>query len=126
MSANESSDSEDTLKSTPSPGGQERRSDTNRARLNSPISVIIEEEDGTRVGAGSANLRDLSLNGALVTDVSLSNGEGLEPDGVYVVKFRLVAGPLAGMEAVCRSVRYDSSCNGFGVRIPDGFRLPIA
>lgn len=103
----------------------ERREDTARSRLNAPVSIVIDDLNQERVGSGTANLRDLSLHGALITDVQLSNGRSLDPDAQYVLRFRLMAGPLAGMEALCRSVRFDASVGGFGVRIPDGFKLPI-
>lgn len=107
------------------PFNRNQRADTFRARLNAPISVIIEDSEGNRVTIGTANLRDLSLRGALISDLRLPPGVKLDTAASYTLKFRLMAGPLTGMEADCQAVRYDASIGGFGVRIPDGFRIPL-
>lgn len=107
------------------PFGTSQRADTFRARLNAPISIIIDNSNGQRVATGTANLRDLSLRGALITEISLNAGVVLDPEANYSLRFRLMAGPLTGMEAECHSVRYDETTRGFGVRIPDGFKIPL-
>ncbi|MCA8938793.1 MAG: PilZ domain-containing protein [Planctomycetes bacterium] len=102
-----------------------RRADTIRTRLNAPISIVLINEDNERVAGGTANLRDLSLRGAMVTDVRMQEGFEISTDSEYRLRFRLMAGPLAGMEADCRAVRFDPEIGGFGLSLPDGFRLPI-
>jgi hypothetical protein len=108
-----------------SPTGTDRRADTARARMNAPISIIVDGPDGKRIGKGMATLRDLSLSGAFITQLHLRDNPTFSPDVGYTLKFRLMAGPLAGMEADCHAVRYDAAEGGFGCRIPDGFRLPL-
>lgn len=107
------------------PVGGSQREDTFRARLNAPISIIIDDTEGNRIATGTANLRDLSLRGALISDIHISSGTKLDPNKTYALRFRLMAGPLTGMEAECHSVRYDETTRGFGVRIPDGFKIPL-
>ena len=102
-----------------------RRADTIRTRLNAPISIVLIDKDNNRVGGGTANLRDLSLRGAMITDLRLRDGVKLSKDTEYRMRFRLMAGPLAGMEADCHAVRYEEEIDGFGLSLPDGFRLPI-
>ncbi len=102
-----------------------RRADTFRARLNAPITVSIEDLTGERVAIGTGILRDLSLQGAMITELRLPAGIKLDPEATYSIRFRLIAGPLTGLEADCKSVRYDAKTRGFGVRIPEGFRLPL-
>jgi hypothetical protein len=105
--------------------GESQRADTFRARLNAPISIIIDDIEGNRIATGTANLRDLSLRGAMISDIHISSGMKLDPSQTYSLRFRLMAGPLTGMEAECHSVRYDEVTRGFGVRIPDGFKIPL-
>jgi len=62
----------------------------------------------------------------MITELQLPAGVTLDPNVAYSIRFRLMAGPLSGMEAECTSVRYDERTRGFGVRIPDGFRIPLA
>jgi len=102
-----------------------RRGDSARARMNAPVSVVVESASGERIAIGTATLKNLSLMGALIADMKLSGGVKLDSGKQYVLRFRLMAGPLAGMEASCEAVRYDSVTQGFGVRLPDGFKLPI-
>ncbi len=103
-----------------------RRTDSSRARMNAPISVVVTSQSGERIGQGTATLKNLSLQGALITDLHLSSGASpLEEGKSYSIMFRLMAGPLAGMEASCEAIRYDKEMTGFGVRLPQGFNLPI-
>lgn len=101
-----------------------RRRDT-RARMNAPISIVLDDEHGNRVTQGTANLANLSVRGALISNLRLLDDFQLDEQTPYTIRFQLMAGPLAGMTAVCTSVRYDPALKGFGVRIPEGFKLPI-
>lgn len=103
---------------------KERRLDSARTRMNAPISVVLVNSENQRIATGTATLKNLSLQGALITDMQLA---GPTPDlsKEYRIRFRLMAGPLAGMEGWCEPVRIDGGAAGIGVYMPNGFFLPI-
>jgi|GEM_PF-6487295 len=101
----------------------ERRLDSARTRMNAPISVVLLDAEGARIATGTATLKNLSLQGALITDMRLTSSPDLSQE--YRIRFRLMAGPLAGMEGWCEPVRVDGQASGIGVYMPNGFFLPI-
>lgn len=103
---------------------RERRLDSARTRMNAPISVVLLNDKGKRVSTGTATLKNLSLQGALITDMKLTN-DVEDFNDEYRIRFRLMAGPLAGMEGLCEPVRLDSAKGTIGAFMPNGFFLPI-
>ena len=105
----------------------QRREIGTRTLVNAPISFIVERiEGGGRVATGTGTLKNLSLRGALITDLRIAGGVRLDEHEQYNLRFTLMVGPFAGLEAVCNPVRYDPESNGFGVRMPHGFKFPIS
>ncbi|MCK6440870.1 MAG: hypothetical protein L6Q71_11810 [Planctomycetes bacterium] len=96
-----------------------------RTLINAPISLVVERPDGKRVARGTATLKNLSLRGALITDLKLMNDVTLNERDQYCLRFSLMVGPFTGLEALCEPVRYESANAGFGVRLPKGFKFAI-
>jgi hypothetical protein len=82
-----------------------RRSERKPVEMQVNIDIL---QNGSAVAAtGSATLMDLSLNGAQIRDIQLSDGSGL-PVSPFLVRVRFLTPPLQGVAGLAEVIRLTS------------------
>lgn len=99
-----------------------------RASLDVPISLKLVAENGDLVCSGTARLRDLSLDGAFITSIEIT--ESNVPDttatlNYHHIAFEILEGPFKGVEAKAKPVRIGPLASGIGVTLEKGFSLSL-
>jgi hypothetical protein len=107
---------------------QERRR-FQRATLEVPISITLLGEADRELCKGKAMLRDLSLDGAFLTAIEISEttaGVNAEEVGEFRrIQFTILDGPFKGVEAAARPVRVGLQAGGVGVKLEAGFSFEV-
>lgn len=97
-----------------------------RTLLDVPVSIELRDTDGTKLGQGHAVLKDLSLDGACLTDLDVTAAEGKNLEGKSPrIHFRITEGPFQGVEAVAKPVRPLALNGSVGVSLENGFQLML-
>lgn len=79
-----------------------------RAEVNSPCELTVTLEDGTSFDSGSATIRNLSVGGALLSNLRL--GKGVLPLQNFTLLIKFLDIPeLAGLVGECEVVRLAGS-----------------
>lgn len=107
---------------------QERRR-FQRATLEVPIAITLLGDADRQLCKGTALLRDLSLDGAFLTAIEISEtSAGVKPEEVGEFKriqFTIMDGPFKGVEAAARPVRVGLKAGGVGVKLEAGFNFAV-
>jgi hypothetical protein len=82
-----------------------RRSE--RKQVDMEVGIEILSEGKSVAARGTATLRDVSLNGAAVADLTLDDGAGL-PVSPFLVRVRFTSQPLSGVSGLAEVVRFTS------------------
>lgn len=83
-----------------------RRSERKLVEMEVAIEILNKSKGVT--AKGSASLRDVSLNGAAIADISLDDGAGLPVDSPFLVRVRFTTQPLTGVAGLAEVVRFTS------------------
>ncbi|MCC6572714.1 MAG: hypothetical protein IT462_02890 [Planctomycetes bacterium] len=99
-----------------------------RASLDVPIKLRLISASGATVCSGKAVLRDLSLDGAFITSIEITESEVVDTDAkidYHHICFEILDGPFKGVEAKAKPVRIGPLASGIGVTLEKGFSLSL-
>ncbi len=99
-----------------------------RAALDVPIKLALMAADGATVCSGKAVLRDLSLDGAFITAIEITDAEVKDINATLNydhIRFEITDGPFKGVEARAKPVRIGPLASGIGVTLEKGFSLSL-
>ncbi|MCC6465783.1 MAG: PilZ domain-containing protein [Planctomycetes bacterium] len=100
-----------------------------RALLDVPIAIRLLGKDNQYLCKGTAVLRDLSLDGAFLTAIEISEtAQGVDPKTLGEfrrIEFTILDGPFKGVEAAAKPVRVGHHAGGVGVKLEQGFNFAL-